>query len=419
MKWGLLFTLIIIISACSDERGNIGADLINQEEISLITVDTATVEMAQTRIDSLLTGSSGRLLVGSFYQEQTGTINSTIFLQPGITDSDQIEGTRQFYKYAAVVLFTDNYSYGDTTSSMTLELFRTKEHSIDELVGFYNTTVLPETDNKLGEVSFIPQINRIDSLELPVPFDFGSELFDRLVNDPESIDTNKELWNLLPGMILSCKSGNSLIGFKSSAQLRLYYEDRTKIPSVTRYLSFSIGNTAETKVGSSTRLIPNVTQLNTVTGLKKSYSGKYTNDVTFIQGGTGFLSRISFPYIRDLNVLENHYLLKAVLQLEVDPDQEAPESGVAIYPTDKNGVSTGDYVTCYLTADNSLGRNPYYEVEVTGFINKMLLADPGTRSYLQLILPGTTMNKTFETVLIRNNSKKRTKLKLYYGTIDD
>jgi len=108
------FSLLLILSACSDPITDVGLDLL-EDETSAQVIQSPIVSFSESsRTD--ITGAAGRVLVGSVDDPLTGQITANAFLDyEGTFDgapSDEITEVR--------LIFSQDYRYGDTLRSVTL-----------------------------------------------------------------------------------------------------------------------------------------------------------------------------------------------------------------------------------------------------------------------------------------------------------
>ena len=121
-----LFLLCGSLFSCYDESNSYGNTLVDSA-FRNITVDSCTVTVASTVIDSLETTGQGLALVGKYTHPIWGTVSASAYIPYSApsytTDADEV------VKLDSLVLALSygGYSLGDTLQEMRLSIHRLQE----------------------------------------------------------------------------------------------------------------------------------------------------------------------------------------------------------------------------------------------------------------------------------------------------
>ena len=79
---GLSFLAIAILSGCKKPDSSVGiGNLPDEDMMSLVTIDTLTVEMVTVREDSLKTDELSSAVLGKVFHPRIGTVNASFATQ--------------------------------------------------------------------------------------------------------------------------------------------------------------------------------------------------------------------------------------------------------------------------------------------------------------------------------------------------
>ena len=175
-----ILSLVFVVSCTTNETTyEVGSDFIDNE-IQVRVIDTFSIKTGTFKLDSLITSSKNRILLGNVKDEKLGTISSKSYLEL-VTSTFYIDEDA-IYDSIGFVLNYDTYHYGDTTKVQTYKLHRITETVEPEDGGsFYNTSSLEYDTNSLGEISFTPKPNKAtDSLFIKMDDVLGEEIFNKI-----------------------------------------------------------------------------------------------------------------------------------------------------------------------------------------------------------------------------------------------
>lgn len=431
---------LIIMFSCSDDTKlyQVGEDFIESDD-KLFQIDTMTINTATIIADSLITSDTERILVGSLQDNVFGNLTSQSYLKY-ITSDYSIDDDAEFDSIA-LVLFYDRYYYGDTTATQNYSVYEITEtfepnDEEDELY-FYNTSYLSyDADNLLGELSFTPHPYKKDSIIIPMSYDFGKNIFDKIQeNDIEDLnDLEKEF----RGLTIIPDDTNTVLGFKYSSgstynysSLRFYYTIEDEDDDENDYVyEFTISDSSNSMFNSITSDKSN-TAISSLEDSEDILLTSETSNKAYLQSGTGVAMRVEIPHSRTLNALENDgTTLEAVLQMF--PDQNSYDDfdyidSLAVFVIDsQNRVIqqltsfSGDAVYAQLNSDNSEFNNEvYYETDISFYIETLQTSDYELDYALRFEFPENT--NSIQHLLINDsenpdNTDLKMKLQLTYLT---
>jgi hypothetical protein len=434
-----VYCLLIIALWCScNETSEIGGDFFKEGSLGLTYTDTLTLKVSTVTADSIITGASTRLLVGNHVDDDLGRITAAAYFQvtPQSTNSEgsaneySLEGIATDYVKTALVLWHDTYSYYDTSNYQTIYVHQL----LDEITAadddkLYNTTKNLYDPDALGQLTFKPKPNQTEPIEIPLSDVLGETIYNDAVLGLEELATEATFNdNYLTGLLLRPDTNESkaVLGFDTKAELRIYYLDRSVVPSEEKYLTYYVSATRYNKIdtdrGSSA--------LATISTSREAVSSTLTNRRSYIQGGSGLSMRIEVPYLRSI-LLDNDNLVLTQGILTIKPVKEAEEVNTALpqllklYAVNKRNEIYADLLSIEdeerfvtLIVDNDLGRETNYRADVSGFIKSQLQIEEFNNNAMLLSLNpseyATTVNRLYSG---DQNNKYEMKLLLHFAYV--
>jgi hypothetical protein len=433
----LIFAGLLIISCDSDTDAGefvVGSDYLALKN-KVILIDTLTLDVSTVKLDSLVTSSESRILVGNYDDPLFGKVKSDSYFQVSTysynlySQNSDTDATGYVFDSIAMIMRYDDYYYADTTKVQTLNIHRVlksfKPNVNDD--SFYNNSSLAYDSNSLGTITYLPKPIGRDSINIKMSDEFGKELFNKFKNN--EIESSTDFTDYLKGFVLksSSVSSSSIIGFNMSSVLRLYY-------------SKGIGGTDDNYTKDFT-ILDVSKQFNAVssdrTGTliqdlplsKMSLSSVYTGNKGFIQSGAGIALRVDFPNVKQLKYLsEKGAIVDAKLIMrpvkktysEMFP---LPEN-LSVYVVDKlnrfkSTLTNAEGTTVVATlnnADDEFDENVNYELSLGSFLQKEMLKESDSKSGLLFTLP--SLSKIVDRVVLGNQTSNDSKMKLqiYYIT---
>jgi hypothetical protein len=157
-----------------------------------------------------------------------------------------------------------------------------------------------------------------------------------------------------------------------------------------------------------------------LSGLEKQrqeISSSQTESQSFVLGGIGVVTRLDFPTLDELLLLERSKVIRAELLIYPSYDGnytfDLPET-ISLYQTDKNNRIVSGVASSSLTVDKQYHEGTLLTFDITDY-----LLDELSDSYIDassgliLTLPSLSLSSTFDR-LILDAEHSETKLKIYY-----
>jgi len=441
MKHYLIILYIIgfglLLLSCNDDNTSfeVGKEFLDSDT-NVFEVDTLTLKTATIISDSLITSSTTRILVGALQDNDFGNLTAQSYFS---VDSDTYSLDKEaVFDSIALVLFYDRYSYGDTTQVQTYKIHQITDifEPTDDDDSFYNTSSLPYSDEILGQQSFIPYPNKKDSINIPLNYSFGKNIFDKIVDD-EITETNDLVKEFRGITIKADPDSNNVLGFtystynSGSTGIRMYYtlNDDDDSENNQYYLEFRLvgGNYVFNNITSD----KSNTAISSLTDSEDILSSTETENKIYVQSGTGISMRIEMPTLTNLNELENNGTSLAA-NLKIYPDYSSYDDinlidSLAVYIIDQKNRKiaqlyslSGNAVYAKLNSEeNEFDANTYYTADVSSFVEEILTSSYTLDYALRLEFPDNT--KTINRLLINDSdspedSNFKMKLHLTYLT---
>lgn len=375
--------LVIIFYACSDPS-EIGSNFFNEGSLNLVYHDTITVRASTVLMDSLVTSTATRLLVGHHLDGDLGALTCDAYFNLGPDDASTLEDVNTTYSRISLVLSYDNYSYYDTAATQIFLVHRlTEAIEASDDGNLYNTSTISYEANPLGKLSFIAYPNRVDSIEIPLTDELGIQFYELSKNSSTQILNSAEFQELLPGIVVKADASvnGPILGFSTNAELRLYYFDNRILPAEEKYLSFSTeGSAAATKYFNSIRGDRSNTLLTHLETRRHPVASDITNDRFYLQGGCGLVLRIELPYIRSI-LQDNENLILSAAYLKIKPIDNSNRinctlpSELKVYNVNGKNEILSEYGSAQLIVDKYPGHDSYYSLDIKTHVKQQIAID--------------------------------------------
>jgi hypothetical protein len=418
----------LLYCSCSADPSQIGVDFFKEGSLDVSFLDSVSVRLSTVKFDSLDTNGTNRMLVGSVVDEKLGRISAQSFMQFQVGFPVDLPDTKISFDYLALNMKYDKYSYYDTLNPITLKAYRVTEVMKPAVDGrFYNNESFSLEPQVLGTTTLKPRPHRRDSIEIKLDPALGQEFFNKAQKADADFSVTERFVKYLRGIAIASDTtqSSSIIGLNITSELRLYYFDRNDVPVTHKFVSFTI------RPGYSfSQIVANrgTSALRKLKKYKEHLSAKETDGQAYIQGGAGLALRVDMPGLRDLKQLTNFYITQAVLQIypvrrTYDALTPIPTS-LLVYKVDQYnslyGSSTGQYGTATLKQDLDLGRDTYYQMDVTNFVKEKMNTEATNQNALFFVLNQTDFKITTNRVYFANPSfEYNTRLRIYFATINE
>lgn len=418
--------------ACS-KQDTIG---LSQDQLLGVSItDTLSVETSTMLLDSLPTAAKGLLLTGTINDADLGKIQAASFfqIQPASLSDISLPEDATFDSVRLKLRYS-GYFYGDTSVSQTISVHQLTERlTMSALPGylepeetnvfsssasFYNRTSPTCTPSPLASIAIRPRPASGDSLLLALKPSLGTELFNMIRNNDSRISSTEEFLNYFKGLALKA-GGNAVIGFKDSAEVKLYYsytgaDGLKKANEVIfniydtnyQFNSFNAdrSNSPLKDLSLSNKIIP----------------ASATNNKTYIQGGVGLVTRIAVPNIAYLSGNDHVSINKAELVIQSTRGNDKPFAlprQLTLFVANKNNLpisiltdQSGNNIGLPLNQRTDGIEKATYTASLTTFIGNYLKSYSNTS--LLLSLPVEELESSLARLELGSQDNLSSKIKL-------
>lgn len=424
----------------------------NPDDFSASFSDTTSVKVSIVATDSFMTGSQTRLFVGKFTDPYFGIMQATTFFQPGL-QSSLVLAEKSEYDSLILSLEYDGYYYGDTTKIMDLSV-----HALQEDIllknAYYSDDTTPYDPTPIGRALFHPNPrpnigNRVVTkkiLKIKLSSALGKKIFDAA--KANLLTTNAEWINLLKGITLVPAANNSaVVGFlTASASLQMHFHT-PQIEGVTKDSTvFPLAALYNQILSDKSKTV-----LSKLPSRRFSLPSSQTGELGMIQAGSGVMTRVDLPTVKQLSnnkytFANRAYLIIEPLLLSATDKFRAPQE-LHVYLCDKNNeyllgndgfpvpLSNLDGAPVAGNLVNDLINNKqYYKLDVSQYVSTILRSDSDEAAGLLLRTSGfdarkrdyrlpdidSDFSKSFDRLVFgsyNNSTSRGIKLQLYYTTI--
>ena len=418
-----LIAVAVLVSCTGRDDFTIGNNFI-EAKTKLSVLDTFKVDLSTVLIDSMATSSTGIALIGNYHDDFFGSEKTVGYFEPGFK-SLKIDDT-EIFDSAAIALVYSGYSYGDTSSLMSLTIYQLDEQiTLSDNNYLYNTSEFDYSNKIIGSKIFYPEPTSSDTLFIPVN-SFGKQIFEMYKVHDADVSSEELFLKYVKGFVIKSDSGNSVIGFKADATqtlLKFYFHVNSETVSESS-ISIPFGAVARQFNSVSTNFADS--ELAEVKPDNAETSSDQTGDMAFLQGLVGLFPKIRFLSLQDITLENRWRILKAELVFEPviqSYHQFSLPDHLCLYSTDKYNkvgkVLTDDHsavIYSQLVTDDLYDADTRYTFDITSFITDKL-ADGyfNIEDGLFIGLPESDLNKTFDRLLIEGKNPS-VKLRLYYLT---
>lgn len=407
----LLFCSCFI--SCYDEANSYGENLVNSV-FRNVSVDSCTVSVSSSLMDSLETNGQGVALIGRYTHPVWGTVTSLAYLPytaPSYgTDIDEtvvLDSLVLLLKY-------DGYALGDTNQFQTFTVHRLREkvvlNSNDYL---YNSSSFAYEAQPIASCTFRPGSRESEDVEIRLPDDLGQDMLERLHRRDLSVESDR-FEDYFNGLVVvpdaqNCQTMMSFsVGDTASALILRYHlvDELAEAQEcvINPNTSTQFYHVDHDRTGTALQGLP-------AKGVE--VTSEEIGNRGFLFGGIGWYTRLKFPYLNNILQQGKRVSIESAY-LKIYPESgtyseynSLPDS-IFLYITDENNVVT-DAVKDYLgeevqggslVKDDTFDENTYYYFDVTDFMQQELGAFGMYKHNLQLVFAEDAYTKTFRNLTV-------------------
>jgi hypothetical protein len=322
IKW--LGIISLFLASC-DTPKEIGADLFSVE-VGLNYTDTLKVESATVLVDSIQTGGSGTFLVGSYQHPELGTFQSSIFAQ--ISNADTLTSKSTSVMDSVRMHLVYSGYQGDTLQAQTLSIYKLKD-SLSLSGTYFTNSSLPYEASPVATHTFKPRVIRarsangdslkLDTLSFRMSAALGNELI-KNYGDKTLSGGGKTFRAAFPGLYIKSTSASkaALLAFSPSySRMTLYWHNPGDTTKYYLNYYFSLSNALSAEVQARFNKFQ-TTRTGALAALVKPgdvIASTKTNNTSYVQSGSGIVTRLKLPTLLNLKGNNNVAVNKAELIL--------------------------------------------------------------------------------------------------------
>ena len=421
---------VFIFSNCT-EPNNIGLEVQPQDDlINVASTDTVTILSYVTTVDSLpISTNSGNLpialMVGSLADNVFGLSNAKSYTQLRLSSSGFTYGNNAILDSVVLSLAYGNY-YGDTTDIQTIRILRLEDDLMEDTVYYTNHVFTEGMSMGVLTTNFNPTDSIVingDTLAPHLRIKLEDWVGDELIDFSRTVDrTNDELLAVFKGICITTDDAmgmndGSIFSFNPTSaltKLTVYYH--TLPDSTFEYEYVVDGNTIRTNVFEHDY---------TNTPINAQFTDSTLGQqVTYVQAMSGVKTKLSFPYLSELNKLGNIAINQAELIIPVQSgtfDDLEPNNGIILLAAD----SLGEEKSIIDLFDTQIAYGGFYDadkeeykINFTRHVQRMLTGKEGN---FGMFLVANNAVLTANRVVLDGadpNALSRIKLKLKYSILD-
>lgn len=427
----LLFLLAFVCISCGFngdlQSFSIGDDFV-QSKSNISEVDSFTVNLSTILVDSLTTSGNTLLYAGIYNDKELGVITATGYYELGIPVNPDVE-ENDLYDSLMLVMTTDKLFYGDTTLQQNLNIYRVNEEiKGDENGNLWNKTVVNYDPDPIGKLTFKPKPQSKVKLKIRLTDQIGRDFLTLLKDKDDRIGSFSNFREYFMGIAIGPGSTSPLIlSFPCDSNMSVELHTHRKGIEVDAIVNkFPVGST-KTCYNHYTADRTNTA----IAAIRKqliAVPSSQSDRKTYVESGTGLMTRVEFPTIPQLLETDRKYvLLKAELFMVPEPGtyRQVPlPQQLVLYHTDKSNRvvseivgSQNSVIPAELQIDYMYNEETYYKFDITDFL-KTELSDNYFDTTHGLLIGETSsaIGASLDRVIFsdRKNSVYKPVLKLYF-----
>ena len=455
-------SILALFTACNSngfEEHEIGGNLIDQST-DVLMIDTFTVESSTVKLDSVTTSGFSTVLLGKYNDPYFGNVRSDFFGEVDLASPFTLrttDGQKVFVEFDSLVFIMYHEPnklrfVGDTLAEQTISVHRvTEEFDLpDNKLSYKAHDKLAYETEALGSKTFIPRLTLNSVIEAIKDLDplsekggirirlddaLGLDIIDKVNASDEILEDQVKWLNYFKGVVLKAGDNNSAIfSFQTGTgmKMRVYYHDKEYDQAgVLRYYDLPVTANNLNFTNHSSDFMSDeysyIQKINDIENLRDDLSSEETDDLCFVQGGTGLMTKLRIPHIELLNRMGlAGGILKAELVFSPEKDSydkdlyPLPYSRFELYSTNKKNLfvsgivnpSTNSQLTSTYVYNPRYIDESYYSFDITSYVNNILLNGQEYDNALLITLPFQTIGNSVERLVIDNDRHSDTRVKL-------
>ncbi|MBL1410257.1 DUF4270 family protein [Sphingobacterium faecale] len=436
----LLATTVSFISC--DKDMSVSLDDSN-DNLGVVVLDSMTINTSTYQLMHLPSASTGSMLVGKSTQPESGSITSSSYFRVQLqTLINDIPSNAVFDSVNLVLRPSINkYFYGDTTKAQTIAVHRVMEtialKDITNSIDQYNTPIYVTgptifNDQKfdfdataLGEKTFFPRINSLDSINIRLDQAFGQEIYDMVKANDYNVTSNESFQQYLKGLVLVPGNQNTaILGLNDTLQMNINYSYMGSDGFIKKgakvitssHKAFQYNNIEYDRTG---------TAYASINSIDRELKSSASNGEVLLHAGSGLVAKINIPSLNDFMHEEDLAINKVELIVETKGNNFGHypvPNALMLLIANSNGVPISYVRTPFSTTvqqatfipGNDSGVNGRYIFNLIDYTKNINQSDYRGTSLLLSVASPALFGTVNNTIIATENGKPKIKLNIVY-----
>ena len=422
----LLFVLLIVIQACQKIDVDYGEpDYTNDPNVTYY--DNYKSETATYIVDSFSTSNLQLFTVGYHNDSYTGVTTAASYAELQLPGENPVANASVVFDSLQLILVPKGTFYGDSTSPLTLNVFRLAENIRSKTTTiFYNTSSFALAD-KIGSKTINLANKTGSAISVRLSDALGQELLEKFVTSSIEISDSSNFYQYFKGICIAADSTvtNTVTSFGSNAEqvlMRLTYHEKGLYAT---YKNIDFGFTSGRQLSHIQMRTTSADLASVIPGRSQLLSSAVTGGNSYMHNSMGAYIKINFPTL--LTLKEKHpymRVLKALMIIKPKSETWAfpyrLPPAITLYSTDQtntpvavfttNDGTNSSLLTGDLVIDQLYGKNTYYSYDITGFINSKIAEGQFSQSALLVTAASGGFGNGFDRLIIQGENSVQLKL---------
>ncbi len=319
--FGALFLGLLLFNSC-EEREQFG---LNSDDVAPVEFVTTEVGLASSivALDSVNTGTVGRMLVGKLNDPQIGSVRASSYMAVALSAANLPTLTENVVLDSARFGFRFSYIYDTSVFNrgFGIELLEIAEEFKD--TSYINSSTLALTGNSIGQGT----VNVVDldsTYHIDLDSDWANEILDGVRNEESAFSGQTEFAEYFPGFVVSPLFNTfNIFGLlpRENTVLEIFYSDLDEE-----------GNTVDGVIRLDGGILPyfnsitsdrSSSRISEVTDLETEYT---TPQTRVVHSGAGLVTKIDLSALDNFATQNNENIVN-LAEIEIGPLETLSVSG--------------------------------------------------------------------------------------------
>jgi len=408
----------LVVAGSCDKDMSVMLDSGATSDVGIALIDSFTVNTSTVQLDNLPMQATGSLLFGKAVLAGTGSVTATPFFRVGFSNFANDIPENAVFDSLNLVLAPKKpaYAFGDTTVVQQIAVHRvTEEIALTNLTGGVERERIPAyvggpsifskqaftyESTDLGSAIFLPRVASGDSVNVRLDSALGQTLFGLIRSRDVNVSSNANFHEYFRGLALVPGAANTaVVQFNDTIRLAINYsytgsdgfpKTGAKALNITQR-EFQHNHIAYDRSG---------TDFAALDLSNREIATSATAGLTYVQAGTGTVSKLVFPSLQEFVRDETIAINKAELVIETTSAAAGTGNPVLgrlmLYVADQSGVPVSFLPTAFGTGvqqanyrpGREIGENATYVFNMIAYLRDLKTTNryDGTSLYLSPVL---------------------------------